>query len=739
MLLDHHLADLHSSALTDETIERLGFHSGTAEEVREILGFAAGPGLVIPYPQHDDMRTFARVKPDEPLVIDGKSAKYLSPKGGGLCAYIPPSTLEALGAPETRLLLTEGEKKAASADQSSLACIGLGGIWGFRDRGHLFLPELDALSWDGRPVVIVPDSDMATNDQVRDAVWELGYLLYTRGALVSVVTIPPTESGAKQGIDDLLVAQGRESFLELLANAAPFADWAIDRIAVLPPHLRRKGLSWLLPRLVALNSTDLEYLIPSASRRLELPQPHLRRLLKETVPWRPNPPRANREEAAARQRDLAAEAKTGAAREERRQADLAIQARELLQDPGLLFRLGILLDEIGLAGERVTAMIIYLAVTSRIQPAPVSVTVKGESAAGKSYTLEKALTVFPNDAYHMLTGMSKQALVYSDESFAHRTIVIMERPGMEAADYNIRTLQSEGKIVFETVQRDPETGAFRTVRVEKEGPTNFIFTTTAPEIHDENETRHWSVFVDESEEQTAAVKAKTAIAYVARGSGDEQEIAVWRAAQSLLQPARVTIAYAGWLAKHTPDQPVRMRRDFARLLVLIETCAILHQLQREVRQTPDGPIVTAILADYYVARALVSDTFGGSAAGMNKKVTQIVDVVRRVHDEKVAQGTDSVTVSIAELATAIGRVQSTARRWLKPALNHGWVTERAPAQGQRGAAYLPGTTMPDLSPLPPVEDLAEAFPELTFGFTVVDPITGDVLTLEAEEAANAPA
>ena len=157
-----------------------------------------------------------------------------------------------------------------------------------------------------------------------------------------------------------------------------------------------------------------------------------------------------------------------------------------------------------------------------------------------------------------LTGLSKQALIYSDEPLSHRTVVIFERPGAAAADYNIRTLQSEGKIVFDTVERDPSTNRQRTVRVAKEGPTNFVFTTTAPEIHPETETRHLSIFGDESREQTAAAKKKGAAEYLEpliSHEKYEEEVAIWTTAQSLLQPARVVIPYAEWLADRTPDTP----------------------------------------------------------------------------------------------------------------------------------------------------------------------------------------
>ena len=109
--------------------------------------------------------------------------------------------------------------------------------------------------------------------------------------------------------------------------------------------------------------------------------------------------------------------------------------------------------------------------------------VQSSQLVGKNFVVQQTLKLFPKSDYILLTGMSKQALVYSQESFKHKTIVIFEQPGMGQADYNIRTLQSEHQIVFQTVVKDPETGMLKTVQVEKEGPTNFIVTTTDPQLH----------------------------------------------------------------------------------------------------------------------------------------------------------------------------------------------------------------------------------------------------------------
>ena len=172
-LLPHHRADLERSGLTIETIEELGFFSGDTEEVERILGFRVGSGLVIPYPRLDDSPEFFRVKPDEPPVFDGRPAKYLSPKGASVRAYIPPNSWEALKDSTTPVIITEGEKKAAKADQEGFPSIGLAGVYCFRDRTHDLIPDLEMISWKGRSVTIAFDSDAVNKVDVQAAAFDL--------------------------------------------------------------------------------------------------------------------------------------------------------------------------------------------------------------------------------------------------------------------------------------------------------------------------------------------------------------------------------------------------------------------------------------------------------------------------------------------------------------------------------------------------------------------------------------
>lgn len=73
--------------------------------------------------------------------------------------------------------------------------------------------HLKFIDWDGREVVIVPDSDVFQRQDLLRAVYALGRELRERGAAVSVAEIPQPGS-TKIGLDDYLVAGGRVENLE---------------------------------------------------------------------------------------------------------------------------------------------------------------------------------------------------------------------------------------------------------------------------------------------------------------------------------------------------------------------------------------------------------------------------------------------------------------------------------------------------------------------------------------------
>lgn len=407
------------------------------------------------------------------------------------------------------------------------------------------------------------------------------------------------------------------------------------------------------------------------------------------------------------------------------------EANRLLQDPALLLRVGETVEKLGLAGEGTNLLLTYLVITSRIQNYPISATVKGDSAVGKSYMVDRVLKLFPSQAFIRMTAMSRQALVYDTKSLSHKTIVMFESPGMEAADYNIRTLESEGVLIFETVEKNPFTGRFETRRIERQGPTNFIITTTNPSLHPENETRHWSVYMDESREQTLRAKNESAKRYMEPSQIAEEEIALWKCVQNQLQPLEVRIRFAKWLAERTPNQPVEMRRNFNRMLSLIEVIAIFYQKQRPIYE---DRYIEANLADYFMAKVLGQQVFSASSGGISEKVKKLSQAVKEIYDEKAICDEADTPVKPRDLAAKLGVSPSSVSRWLKPAIEAGLVEVIDETRKGRIRGVKPGDgAIPADNSLPTLEEMADHFPDMAKDFKVIHPLTGEELTLEPEE------
>ena len=106
-----HLDSLLKRGIAPATAEAAKLYSATSQQVRALLNFnpTNSPGLAIPYfaPLIGAAR-MVRIKPDKPPIIDGKEAKYLSPKGAGNLLYFPPNCAERLKNPEEPIVFTEG-------------------------------------------------------------------------------------------------------------------------------------------------------------------------------------------------------------------------------------------------------------------------------------------------------------------------------------------------------------------------------------------------------------------------------------------------------------------------------------------------------------------------------------------------------------------------------------------------------------------------------------------------------
>jgi hypothetical protein len=366
---------------------------------------------------------------------------------------------------------------------------------------------------------------------------------------------------------------------------------------------------------------------------------------------------------------------------------------ELAKEPRILDVFEGELDAVGVVGERRLCKLIYLAVTGRFLDRFASLAVKGPSASGKSWTIERVLHFFPEEAYYLLTAMSERALAYGTEPLSNRFLVLFEAAGLKSdfASYLVRSLLSEGCVRYETVEKG-RNGDLQTRLVEREGPTGLIVSTTSVALHPENETRLLSLAATDTAEQTKLVLSR-----LASDDLSEPDLARWHDLQVWLETGehRVTIPYARTLAYLVPPVAVRLRRDFGAVLSLIRAHALLHQASRA--RDDDGKVI-ATIDDYAVVYELVFDI-------VSEGVEATVPVTVRELVEAVAGSEEPL--SIAQLATLLSLDKSaTSRRW-QNARTRGYVKNLEEKRGKPARIVLGDPLPDDIEILPSPERLED--------------------------------
>jgi DNA primase catalytic core len=297
-----------------------------------------------------------------------------------------------------------------------------------------------------------------------------------------------------------------------------------------------------------------------------------------------------------------------------RQAALA-----LLKSPDLLSRILADFEAIGIVGETTNKLVGYLAAVSRKLDAPLAVVLQSSSAAGKSSLMDAVLALMPEEERVKYSAMTGQSLFYMGQTnLKHKILAIVEEEGASRASYALKLLQSEGELTIASTAKDPATGNLVTQEYRVEGPVMIFLTTTAIQIDEELLNRCLVLSVDENREQTKAIhvlqrRRRTLEGLLARHERDEI-LQLHRNAQRLLRSLAVVNPFASQLT--FLDDRTRTRRDHEKYLTLIDTIALLHQHQREVKAVMRGgktiEYVEVTLDDIAVANELAHEVLGRS-------------------------------------------------------------------------------------------------------------------------------
>lgn len=375
----------------------------------------------------------------------------------------------------------------------------------------------------------------------------------------------------------------------------------------------------------------------------------------------------------------------------------------------------------GYGGDIKKPLITYLAATSRLLAMrtgamPVHLLLRGLPSAGKSYTLKLVLNLLPSEAYHIIDAGSPRALIYDKEDLKHKVVIFSEADSLPAGEDNpaasaVRNLLQDGNLHYAVAIKNPGTGEYVVKEIAKAGPTTMI-TTSTKRLGDQLESRMFLLDIPDDDGQIkSALLAQAGLELYQPADIDDALIAF----QSYLQlssPWHVFVPCAEAIAKaigKAPGLNSRITRDYARLISLIKSAALLNMARRE---TDGQGRVIATVEDYQLVHSLVGDMYTASLTGAGQAIRETVQAVTELIEDEELQ-----KVTVADVAKKLGLSKPAAKARVYKAIGGGWLVneemrKRHPADLKLGNPLPPKEVLPN-----PTELCAECGKPVNCWFT----------------------
>ncbi|EJX0634263.1 toprim domain-containing protein [Salmonella enterica] len=310
-------------------------------------------------------------------------------------------------------------------------------------------------------------------------------------------------------------------------------------------------------------------------------------------------------------------------------------ALELLKSPDLAARITADMAACGVVGESTNLLTGYLAAVSRKLDKPLAVLIQSSSAAGKSSLMDAVLNLMPEEERIQYSAMTGQSLYYLGEtSLQHKILAIAEEEGVRQAAYALKLLQSDGELKIASTGKNEQSGELVTREYTVQGPVMLMLTTTAIDVDEELLNRCLVLTVNESREQTQAIHAMQRQAQTLEGLLAESEkgylTKLHQNAQRLLRPLKVVNPFAHQLT--FLSDKTRTRRDHMKYLTLIQSVALLHQYQREVKRAEHrGKVIEYIevqRSDITLANRLAHEVLGRTLDEMPPQTRKLLVLLK---------------------------------------------------------------------------------------------------------------
>ena len=285
-----------------------------------------------------------------------------------------------------------------------------------------------------------------------------------------------------------------------------------------------------------------------------------------------------------------------------------IEARKLLASPQFFNEFLSVMEKAGLVGEKNNSLVLLIVVVSRLLVRPLSALVKGMSASGKNWLVTRVFLLMPRGRVRELSGLSERAWNYLKDHFRHRVLYLQERNAdVGGTVHPLRVLISEQKLVRLVTQWAD--GKRVTKKYVARGPVAAISTTTKSGLEIDDETRHVSLFIDESPEQTRRIVQ----AYARQNQPLPQaDIHLWYEIHRLIEErADLTILSPEWfndVAGNVFVDDVIVRRYFPAFVEACRTVCLIRSFQC-YPEVPENRSITMSFVDFAITTLIFDGVF----------------------------------------------------------------------------------------------------------------------------------
>jgi hypothetical protein len=392
------------------------------------------------------------------------------------------------------------------------------------------------------------------------------------------------------------------------------------------------------------------------------------------------------------------------------------KARKLLESPKSFNEFLAAMKRAGLVGELWNALVLFIVTVSRLLFHPLSAFIKGRSAAGKNWLARLVLGLMPLDQVHEISSASKRAWNYSNNDFRHRVIYLQEASG---ATDPMRLLISEGKLI--RIVTTWVHGKLVTEKYVTRGPVAAVSTTTRSGLDIDDETRHVSILIDESAEQTR----KIVQSYTKKGTGlSPEERRVWRMVHRLLAERAddLEIVFPDWfdeVANSVFAGDVGVRRYYPAFVEACRTVCLIRSFQRDHQQPRDGKLFLNF-ADFALTALIFERVFIASLRSQEGSALETRKVVKNL-----SESMDGKPVQASDLAKGQEISLDRAYKVLREAEEAGTITRANDPERDNRKLYLPS---PRPRFIPDPEVLFQTLDGVEDGVRFVHPLTGKWIT-----------